>query len=79
MLRRSIFVVENSRCLLITRSIVINPKGVIPYAIAKWDQIRQKECVYVDRTKAIAKIDSKTFHSCFGAHAERGNHYWPTN
>jgi hypothetical protein len=65
MLRPTIFVAEHLvRRLLITRSIVTNPKGTIPYGSSKWDQIRQNKFVYIDKTETIAKMDSEPVHSC---------------
>jgi hypothetical protein len=64
MLHRSTFVAANLRCRLSKRSIVINPTGTIPYGLSNWKHIREEKCVYVDRTEAIAKLDSNTYHSC---------------
>jgi hypothetical protein len=65
MLRPTTFVAEHLvRRLLITRSIVTNPTGAIPYGSSDWDEIRQDKYVYVDKTETIAKMDSKAKYSC---------------
>eukprot|EP01033_Poteriospumella_lacustris_P016296 gene16296-11652_t len=46
------------------RSIVINPQGVLPYGLSDWTTMRQKECMYVDRTQAIAELDTTAAHAC---------------
>eukprot|EP01033_Poteriospumella_lacustris_P012747 gene12747-9114_t len=46
------------------RSIVINPQGILPYGLSDWTTMRQKECIYVDRTQAIVELDSTAAHAC---------------
>jgi predicted AAA+ superfamily ATPase len=64
MLCRSLFAVERLRSSVTMRSIVINPQGVLPYGLSDWTTMRQKECIYVDRTQAIAELDTTAAHAC---------------
>lgn len=64
MLGHSTHAAGGLRSRVIFRSIVINPKGALPYGLSNWNMIRQFQRMYVDRTKAIAELDAKTGHSC---------------
>jgi hypothetical protein len=64
MSQRSTFAVRRLRSGLVKRSVVVNAKGHYPCGLSNWVQMREDDCIYVDRTKAIAQLDETTIYSC---------------
>lgn len=45
-------------------SSILNVGGLNPYGTSNWNHMMEKQCIYVDRTQDILKLDATTFHSC---------------